>query len=311
MTVHRMGFIGLGVMGGPMAGHLAAAGYPPTVYDLSSEATGRLRAAHPLVAVVATPAEVAAASDIVVTMLPSGKEVLQVALGKDGLIEGFKPGSLLLDTSSAEPWHTREVAGRLAEKGVAMVDAPVSGAEAGSKAAELVFMVGGDAGDVARVLPILEILGKAHFHLGPVGSGHVMKAINNLISAITLTATAEGLIEGVRHGLDPTVMNDVLDASTGMSWVSQTHFRQRVFNRRFDDAFKLDLMKKDIDIANTLATEVGLEPAMARLVQSLWKDIQDKAPKGASISHLVRAMEADAGVELAARPVGIGGPASS
>ena len=311
MTVQRMGFIGLGVMGGPMAGHLAAAGHQPTVYDLSPQATGRLKDLHPDVTIVATPAAVAAASDIVITMLPSGKEVREVALGEGGLIEGFKSGSLLLDTSSAEPWHTREVAARLAEKGVAMVDAPVSGAEAGSKAAELVFMVGGEAADVARVLPILEILGKAHFHLGPVGSGHVMKSINNLISAITLTATAEGLIEGVRHGLDPVVMNDVLDVSTGMSWVSQTHFRQRVFNRRFDDAFKFDLMKKDIDIANTLATEVGLEPAMARLVQRLWKDIQDKAPKGASISHLVRAMEAEAGVELAARPVGTGGPASS
>ena len=300
----RMGFIGLGVMGAPMAGHLAAAGYTPIVFDLNPDAVGRLRALHPLVTAAKTPAEVAAASDIVMTMLPSGKEVREIALGEHGLIEGFKPGSLLLDTSSAEPWLTREVAGRLAEKGVAMVDAPVSGAEAGSKAAELVFMVGGDPKDVQRVIPILEILGKAHFHLGPVGSGHVMKCINNLISAITLTATTEGLIAGVRNGLDPTVMNDVLDASTGGSWVSQTHFRQRIFNRRFDDAFKFDLMKKDIDIALRTIGDAGLDLPISALVQSLWKDIQDKAPKGASVSHLVRAMEAQSGVELAAKASG-------
>ncbi len=301
MSVMRMGFIGLGVMGAPMAGHLAAAGYPPTVFDLNREAVARLKALHPLVTEAETPAEVAGASDIVITMLPSGKEVRETALGEHGLIEGFKPGSLLLDTSSAEPWLTREVAGRLAEKGVAMVDAPVSGAEAGSKAAELVFMVGGDPKDVQRVVPILDILGKAHFHLGPVGSGHVMKCINNLISAITLTATTEGLIAGVRNGLDPTVMNDVLDASTGGAWVSQTHFRQRIFNRRFDDAFKFDLMKKDIDIAMRVIGESGLELPISALTRDLWKDIQDKAPKGASVSHLVRAMEAQTGVELAVK----------
>ncbi len=299
MAVLRLGFIGLGVMGGPMAGHLAAAGHDLTVYDINPGPVERLQAEHPGVTRAATPAALAAASDIVITMLPSGKEVGEVARGTDGLIHGFKAGSLLLDTSSAAPWHTKDVAARLADVGVAMVDAPVSGAEAGAKGASLVFMVGGEPSDIERVVPILETLGKAHFHLGPVGSGHAMKAINNLISAITLTATTEGLIAGARYGLDPTVMNDVLDLSTGMSWVSQTLFRQRVFNRRFDDAFKFDLMKKDIDIANTVAADLGLEQPLAMLVQRLWKDIQDEAPKGANISHLVRAMEEAAGVELA------------
>ena len=297
-TPQRLGFIGLGVMGGPMAGHLAAAGYTVTAYDLGSAAIERLQALHPRVTAAATPAALAASCDIVITMLPSGREVREVALGPDGLIEGFKPGALLLDTSSAEPWLTQEVAARLAGVGVAMVDAPVSGAEVGAKAAELVFMVGGDAADVARVTPILEVLGKAHFHLGPIGSGHVMKAINNLISAVTLTATTEGLLAGVSYGLDPVVMNDVLDVSTGMSWVSQTHFRSRVFNRKFDDAFKFDLMKKDVDIANRLAADHELDLPHFGLVQNLWAAIQADAPRGASISHLVRALEAKAGIEL-------------
>src|SRR4051812_47259831 len=157
MAVERVGFIGLGVMGGPMAGHLAAAGYPVALFDLNPAAAERVKAAGGEVSIAASPRAVAEASDIVVTMLPSGREVREIALGQGGLIEGFKAGSLLLDTSSAEPWLTQEVAGRLKALGVAMVDAPVSGAEAGAKAAELVFMVGGDPADIARVRPLLEV----------------------------------------------------------------------------------------------------------------------------------------------------------
>ncbi|MGH6991339.1 MAG: NAD(P)-dependent oxidoreductase, partial [Stellaceae bacterium] len=150
MATERLGFIGLGVMGLPMAGHLAKAGYRLTVHDRDSARAARLKADHPGIAVAPTPDAVAAAADIVITMLPSGREVGEIALGTGGLIEGFGPGALLLDTSSAEPWLTRETAARLHEAGIAMVDAPVSGAEAGAKAAELVFMVGGATADVAR-----------------------------------------------------------------------------------------------------------------------------------------------------------------
>ena len=297
MAAQATGFIGLGVMGGPMAGHLAAAGHAVTVYDIGSEAVARLQALHPQVKAADTPAAVAAASDIVITMLPSGKQVRETALGAGGLIEGFRPGSLLLDTSSAEPWLTKEVGGRLAEIGVAMVDAPVSGAEVGAKTARLVFMVGGQTADVERVLPILNVLGQAHFHLGPLGSGHVMKAINNLISAVTLTSTTEGLLAGTAYGLDPVVMRDVLNASTGGSWVSQTCF-DRIFSRRFDDAFKLDLMKKDIDIANVIASDLGLDLPHFPHIQGIWAEVQREAPPGASLNQLVRALELKAGVEL-------------
>ena len=303
MAAQAIGFIGLGVMGGPMAGHLAAAGHPMTVFDISSAAVGRLQALHPRVNAAESPAAVAAASDVVITMLPSGKEVRETALGPGGLLEGFRPGSLLLDTSSAQPWLTKDVGGRLAEMGVAMVDAPVSGAEVGARTAKLVFMVGGEPADVERVLPILEVLGKAHFHLGPLGSGHVMKAINNLISAVTLTVTTEGLLAGTSYGLDPTVMRDVLNVSTGGSWVSKICF-EGVFNRRFDDAFKLDLMKKDIDIANVIVSDLDLDLPHFAMVQRLWSDIQAEAPPGVSLSHLVRALEMKAGVELKPKAAG-------
>src|SRR5262249_52244166 len=153
--------------------------------------------------VVESPKAVAAASDMVVTMLPSSHEVFEVVFGADGLIDGFTPGKLLLDVSSAEPGRTKVIAARLAGAGITMVDAPVSGAEAGATAAELVFMVGGSAEAVTRVTPLLEVLGRKVFHLGEVGAGHAMKCINNLITAITFMATAEGLIIGKGYGLDP------------------------------------------------------------------------------------------------------------
>ena len=297
----RLGFIGLGVMGGPMAGHLAAAGYPMTVYDIGQQAMERLRTAHPSVRAASSPRAVAEAADIVITMLPSGREVRETALGQGGLLKGLASGSLLLDTSSAEPWLTREVAERLGAIGVAMVDAPVSGAEAGAKAAELVFMAGGAPEDIERVRPLLEVMGKSIFHLGPVGSGHVMKSINNLITAVTLTATTEGLLAGTRSGLDPEVMNQVLDVSTGQSWVSLTHFRQWIFNRRFDDPFKLDLMKKDMDIAMQVAADAGVEMPVAGFTREVWREVQAAAPPAASVSHLVRALEERTNAELRPR----------
>jgi len=129
--------------------------------------------------------------------------------------------------------------------------------EPGAKAAELVFMVGGEKGPISRVLPLLQIMGKQVFVLGRLGAGHAMKCINNLITAITFMATAEGLTIGKQFGVDPDVMTDVLNASTGMSWISQTHIRQRITSRKFDDAFKLELMVKDIGIAMQLASTLG------------------------------------------------------
>ena len=203
----RLGFVGLGIMGSPMAGHLAAAGFALCAFDIDRAAAERLEAHHPGVTVADSAAAVGAAADIVLTMLPDGHEVQRAVLGPDGLAETMGRGALLLDTSSAQPWLTLETAAALAEQGVAMVDAPVSGAQWGAERAELVFMVGGNEHDLARVRPILDVLGRAVFHLGPLGCGHVMKSINNTITAMTLLATSEGLVLGKRAGLDPAAMN--------------------------------------------------------------------------------------------------------
>ena len=301
MSRTRVGFIGLGIMGAPMAGHLARAGYPLTVHDIDRAKADIVAAGHYGVQVAHTPGAVAEVSDIVITMLPSGAYVRDVALGEAGLIESFRPGALLLDCSSSEPWLTVETAAALAARGVDMVDAPVSGARAGAEAAELVFMVGGAPEAVARASPLLEVMGKRVFCLGPVGAGHAMKCINNLVTALTFMATAEGLTIGTRFGLDPEVMTDVLNASTGMSWISQTHIKQRIISRTFDDPFKLALMAKDVGIALELAHRQGLPLPLATVGGDLWQAAERYADEGASISEMVRWLEHTTGTTIASR----------
>lgn len=285
-------------MGTPMAGHLASAGHTVNVLDLDGKRVDAIVAAQRTAVAAASPREVAASSDVVITMLPDGRAVQEVAIGPQGLIEGFSGGQLLIDTSSSEPWLTIETAERLARRGVAMVDAPTSGAEFGAIAAELVFMVGGDAAPVARARELLELMGKQVFHLGPTGSGHSMKSINNLITAMTFLATAEGLALGKKLGLDPNVMTDVLNVATGMSWITQTHIKQRITNRAFDDPFKLELMVKDIRIALGLAADQALELPLCERGQSIYRLADERAGRHASVSELVRFVERTTGVQI-------------
>jgi 3-hydroxyisobutyrate dehydrogenase len=298
MEKPRIGFVGIGVMGAPMSGHLTKAGYTLTLHDINRAAAENVASMHEGVVVADTPKAVAERSDIIVTMLPSGKYVQDVTLGKSGLIEGLEAGALLLDTSSSEPWLTVETSKALAEKGVDMVDAPVSGALEGAQSATLVFMVGGAEGPVASVRPLLEIMGEKIFHLGPLSAGHTMKCVNNIITSMIFTATAEGLTIGKRFGLDPEVMTDVLNVSTGMSWISQTQIKRRLISRKFDDAFKLELMVKDIGIAMELANSKGLPLPLLALGHHLWKAAGRYAEKGSSISEMVKWIEHMTGVEI-------------
>lgn len=294
-----IGFIGLGVMGAPMATHLARAGHRLALLDANPEVAQELaRALGGETQAVKTPREVAARSDVIITMLPNGQVVREVVTGDYGVVHGLRPGALLLDTSSCEPWLTQQTAAALAERGGSMVDAPVSGAQWGAVDAKLVFMVGGSEADVARVRPLLDVMGRAVFHLGGLGCGHAMKCINNCITAVTLANTAEGLVAGKRYGLDPKVMVDVLNESTGGSWITQTHFHQRVFNRAFDDPFKLELMLKDMGIAVELARETATPVPLWGLGQQLWRMADHAAGAGASVSELVRWVENQSGTEL-------------
>jgi 3-hydroxyisobutyrate dehydrogenase-like beta-hydroxyacid dehydrogenase len=297
-----IGFIGLGVMGAPMATHLARAGHRLALLDRDSAAAQQLAATlGPPARALATPAEVGRASEVVITMLPDGGVVQQVALGEQGLKQGMAAGTLLLDCSSAEPWLTQATAAALAAGGVAMVDAPVSGAAWGARDAQLVFMVGGAPEPVSRVQPLLALMGRKVAHLGPLGCGHAMKCLNNCITAMTFAATTEALVAGQRYGLDPAGMVDVLNESTGGSWITQTHYHQRVFNRSFDDPFKLALMLKDVGIAVRLGQDTATPMPMAGLGQQLWRMADAHAGPGASVSALVQWVESLTGTELKAR----------
>jgi 3-hydroxyisobutyrate dehydrogenase-like beta-hydroxyacid dehydrogenase len=294
-----IGFIGLGVMGAPMATHLARAGHRLTLHDADPAVARALaQALGGAAQAVDTPAALAPRCDIVITMLPNGQVVQQVVQGDQGLLQGLKPGALLLDTSSAEPWLTQATAAALAACGVAMVDAPVSGAQWGAQEAKLVFMVGGAAADVARARPLLDVMGRAVHHVGALGAGHAMKCINNLITSITFSATMEGLVIGKRYGLDPAAMVEVLNESTGGSWITQNHIRQRVLSRSFDDPFKLELMLKDMGIALELGREAQLPLPLSGLGLQLWRAAALAAGSGASVSELARWVEQQAGTAV-------------
>lgn len=300
MSKPDIGFIGLGIMGQPMAGHIARAGYRLSIHDIDRACCENVIEKYPEVRILDSPEAVAEAAEIVISMLPSGEYVRKAAVGEKGLIHGFRRGSILLDTSSCEPWITVDTADALAKKGIGMVDAPVSGAQIGAIKGELVFMVGGDSESVERVSPLLDILGKQVFHLGPVGAGHAMKCINNLITAVTLLATSEGLTIGKKFGLDPEVMTDVINLSTGESWISHTHIKQRITSRKFDDPFKLGLMLKDIQIAMKLADDLKLPLQLSRRNQELWTAAWSHEGAEVSVSNLVRWLERTTGVEITA-----------
>ena len=294
----RIGFVGLGVMGGAMAGHLAKGGHALILYDIAPKAAQKVARRHKGARAVRSPSEVAEASEVVFTMLPEGNAVRECVLGPDGLAAGFKPGAILVDTSSAEPWLTRETAARLAEQGVSMVDAPVSGASEGARSATLVFMCGGEAAALKKVRPLLGLMGKHVFHLGPAGSGHAMKTVNNLATALTALGTAEAMLIGKAYGLKPSAMLDVINVSTGRSFVSEVRLGPQVIERRFDDAFRLALMLKDVSIANKLADAQGLGVPVSALGEQLWRAANTAMGPDACVMDVVRWYERATGLEL-------------
>lgn len=283
----RIGFIGLGVMGRHMARHLLAAGHRLMGFDTDPTAGADLPRA-------ASAAEAVDGAEVVFTMLPQGQAVAEAvaAMGP-----ALAPGAILVDCSSAEPWQTRQTGAALAERGVAMVDAPVSGAEWGARDARLVFMAGGAAADLERVRPLLMRMGRAVFHLGPLGAGHAMKALNNVVTALTALVTTEAMLAGKAAGLSPAAMCAVLNASTGQSFWSTERLAQDVLNRAFADGFRLSLMRKDVEIACRLAEEVGIAVPLISMGRAMWAEA-DRALPGAPVTAIVRWQEDRAGLTL-------------
>jgi 3-hydroxyisobutyrate dehydrogenase len=264
-----VGFIGLGRMGAPMAARLAAAGHQLTVLDASADAMARFLADHPA-AQAATPRELASACEILVTMLPTSAVVAEVLAGPDGALAGLRPGALVIEMSSGVPATTQALAADVGGAGGVLIDAPVSGGVARALTGELAIMVGGPPEAVARAEPILRAMGTSILPTGAVGTAHAMKALNNLVSAAGFLVSVEALLIGKRFGLDPAVMVDVLNASTGMNNSTQKKLKPFVLSRAFNSGFGLDLMVKDLSIALGLAKDGAVSAPLSSLTRELW-----------------------------------------
>ncbi|MFY2995465.1 NAD(P)-dependent oxidoreductase [Achromobacter xylosoxidans] len=299
-SLERAGLIGIGSMGWPMAARLAQAGYAVTVYDAVPGQADRF-AQEVGGQAAATCAALAAQSDIVFTMLPTSAIVEQVLSGEQGVLAGLQPGSVVVDMSSGVPAHTQRLAQAVAAAGSQMVDAPVSGGVSRARSGELAIMFGGPAATLERVRPALSAMGTSITAVGEVGSAHAMKALNNLVSAGGFLIGVEAMLIGQQFGLDPEVIVDVLNASTGMNNSTQKKFRQFVLSRQFNSGFGLDLMVKDLGIALGIATDTGTPTPFAALCRELWAAAGKTLGKGQDHTAVARLSEQLAGVELAAR----------
>jgi 3-hydroxyisobutyrate dehydrogenase len=296
----RIGLVGLGNMGRPMAARIRAAGFELVVFDARADVARTVTGACGAIAADSLAA-LAERSDVVVTMLPDGATVSRVVLGPgDRLLGRLAPGAAVVDMGSSSPTGTRDLGARLAAHGVGLLDAPVSGGVRRAADGTLSIMVGGDAALVARCTPLFRAVGERVFECGTLGSGHAMKALNNLVSAAGLLAAAEALVVGRRFGLDPSRMLDVLNASTGRNYATEQKLSQFVLSRRFDAGFSLALMVKDLATALDLARETDTPAPLAAECGALWTRAAAALEPGADHTAIVRWLESLAGVTLEA-----------
>lgn len=287
-------FIGLGNMGAPMAGHLR----PVTdllVHDADEAVTRRVAAE--LGADTLDDAAAGAGGDLdvdaVVLMLPNSRVVEAVLRGDGapGLFARLRRGALVLDMSSSEPASTQELAREAADRGLRYVDAPVSGGVAKAETGELAIMAGGAADDFEAARPLLAAMGASVIHVGPAGSGHAAKALNNLLSATHVAAAAEVLSVAVRFGIDPAVMVDVLNASTGRSQALEVKYPTFVLTHTWDSGFALDLMVKDLHIATALAADLGVDLDVTATAGRLADEAREAFGAGHDHTELARFVE--------------------
>jgi 3-hydroxyisobutyrate dehydrogenase len=285
-------FIGLGMMGRPMAARLAQAGYKLRLYDLSQKAVSDFVGAHPSALATASPKAAAQGADALITMLPDGKVVRQAVIeGRDAVREGLAAGALVLDMSSSNPVDTQKLARDLAMAGVALLDAPVSGGVKRAIDGSLSIMVGGAAADLERARPVFAAMGKTITLCGAIGAGHTMKALNNYLSAAGLVAMCEALVVGEAFGLDPGTMVDVFNSSTGKSNATEVKGRQFVVSRTFAAGFTTGLMAKDLRTAGEVAAHLELDMPMLKHAVAYWADANQRLGGAADHTEIFRYAE--------------------
>ncbi len=260
----KIGFIGIGQMGFPMANRIIDAGYELSLFDIRKEIT------QPLIDKGAkfseSPKKMAITCDIILSSLPGPKEVEKIVYGNEGLIYGWKSGDIYIDMSTNSPTTIRRIAESAIQKGVSVLDAPVSGGVIGAKRGTLSIMVGGDPNVLEKVRKILEVLGSKIFHVGDVGCGNVAKLINNMIALCCNAACAEGFVLGVKAGISPETLYEVLISGTANNWNLQ-QYPNTVFKENFEPGFRIELAHKDIQLALSLGTEYRVPTPLSVITQ--------------------------------------------
>jgi 2-hydroxy-3-oxopropionate reductase len=284
----RVGFIGLGIMGMPMARNVMEAGYELTVHNRSPEKAEELGKEG--AAVAATPREVAENSDVVITMLPDSPQVREVVAGEDGVLEGISEGALLIDMSTISPVVTEELAEALMEKGASMLDAPVSGGDVGAIEGTLSIMVGGHEADFQRAKPLFEAMGKTITHVGPAGAGQVTKAANQVVVALTIEAVSEALVLGSAGGVSAEKILEVLSGGLASNKVMEVK-REKFLSHTFEPGFRSELHHKDLGIALAAGREYGVVLPVTAVVDQLLLSMRRKGWGGEDHSALLRIIE--------------------
>jgi 2-hydroxy-3-oxopropionate reductase len=291
-SLGNVGFIGLGVMGRPMAENLLTAGARLVVHNRSRPAQDALVARG--AAGAQSPEEVAGRADIIITMLADDDAVRSVVGG--GLLAAARPGSLIVDMSTVSPALSRELAARATERDVRMLDAPVSGGDVGAREGTLSIMVGGGAADLERARPVLEVLGASIVHAGPAGAGQVVKACNQVLVAITIAGVSEALVLGSRLGVAPETILDVLSRGLAANRVMDLR-RANFLNHAFTPGFKVDLHHKDLDIALAGGGQANVPLPLTAITQQLFRQLRAAGRGGEDHTALLAAVEALAGLD--------------
>jgi 3-hydroxyisobutyrate dehydrogenase len=277
MSIKTVGFIGIGNMGRPMATNLVKGGYHVVAYDADMNRAAQF-AEDCGADWAAKLGDLGKRVDAIVTMLPTGKEVRACLLESEGgaLAASLRNSALVIDMSSADPIGTRSLHGDLARRGLALVDAPVSGGVPRATDGSLAIMIGGDAAAVAAAKLVLSKMGTRLFDVGGPGNGHAMKALNNFVAGTGFIAVAEAVLVGKKFGLDPAVMIDVMNASTGKNFNTENVVRQHVISRQFASGFALGLLAKDVGIAAVLARAIDIDSPLIGLSSALLGEARDQ-----------------------------------
>jgi 2-hydroxy-3-oxopropionate reductase len=263
----KIGFVGLGIMGRPMARNLMEDGYELVLYNRTEEKAEEL-AQEGTAEVAGSPREVAENSDIIITMLPDSPQVEEVLAGEGGVLEGLGEGSLIVDMSTISPVVTKELAAKAGERGASMLDAPVSGGDVGAINGELSIMVGGSEEDFERAKPLFDVMGKVATLVGPVGSGQVVKACNQIVVALNIEAVSEALVLGSKAGVAPEKVVEALSGGLAGSAVMEAK-KEKFFGHDFEPGFKIELHHKDLGIALAAGREYGVTLPVTAIVDQM------------------------------------------